>query len=121
MARSSPNSFLSRINSAQREPKLPKPCLQLNHYVACLLFLVVGNYRDRALELDILIGNDSIFNYFDAGSVIALTLYWRYIHISKQSYFIFRKTNWHILCTVVLSGTGYEALQQPPWEIMTAL
>lgn len=82
---------------------------------------MVGNYRASALELDILIGNDSIFNYFDAGSVIALTLYWRYMHISKQSYFIFRKTNWQILCTVVLSGTGYEALQQPPWEIMTAL
>ena len=82
---------------------------------------MVGNYRARALRLDILIGNDSIFNYFDAGSVIGLTLHWHYMHISKQSYFIFRKTNWHQLCAVVLSGTGYEALQQPPWETMTAL
>lgn len=116
MARASPNSFLSRIPAKENWPKLPKPCLQLNHYAAFYSWWL------ETTKPEFVSGTSWLaIIQFDAGSVIGLTLHWHYMHISKQSYFIFRKTNWHQICAVVLSGTSYEALQQPPWEIMTAL
>lgn len=84
MARTGPNSFLSRI-PAKENQNCQELCFQLTHYAAFYSWWLETTAA-KALELDILIGNNSIFYDFDAGSVMGKTLHWHYMHISKQSY-----------------------------------